>query len=146
MSCEIQPAPQPPTNPPTGHQMSQQWKKMPNSGQIGSFLGKKSFFYWRNQKYCHPHTENPPKHLVHIGFWSDIGQNVKKWQYLAQNDQKCRFWTKFGRFRPKILIFKGVSKSFGTNITENHQDNLSAKSNFLGAGSKNFGTLVSGFQ
>ena len=28
--------------------------------------------------------------------------------------------------RPKILIFMGVSKSFGTNITENHLDNLSA--------------------
>jgi len=81
-------------------------------------------------------------------------------------------------FGPKILIFMGVSKSFGTNITENHLDNLSAlffgqafikwaknadiwpkmpvlgqirpflgpKSNFLGAGSKNFGTLVSGVQ
>ena len=23
-------------------------------------------------------TENPPRHLVHIGFWSDIGQNVQK--------------------------------------------------------------------
>merc|ERR1712102_15114 len=50
----------------------------------------------------------------------------KKWQYFAQNDQQCRFWTKFGRFGPKILIFMGVSKSFGTNITENHLDNLSA--------------------
>ena len=82
-------------------------------------------------------------------------------------------------FGPKILIFMGVSKSFGTNITENHFGNLSAlffgqaldqvgqkmpifgpkcqfwakfgrfwaqKSNFLGAGSKNFGTLISGFQ
>ena len=79
---------------------------------------------------------------------------------------------------PKILIFMGVSKSFGANITENHLDNLFAsffgqaldqigqkcrylaqnaslgqiwpflgpKSNFLGAGSKIFGTLVSGFQ
>ena len=27
-------------------------------------------------------------------------------------------------FEPKILIFMGVSKSFVTNITENHQDNL----------------------
>ena len=81
-------------------------------------------------------------------------------------------------FGPKSLIFMGVSKSFGTNITENHFGNLSAlffgqaldqmgqkcrylaqnaslgqiwpflgpKSNFLGSGSKNFGTLVSGFQ
>ena len=29
-------------------------------------------------------------------------------------------------FGPKILIFMGVSKSFGTNITENHLHNLSA--------------------
>ena len=29
-------------------------------------------------------------------------------------------------FGPKILIFRGVSESFGTNITENHLDNLSA--------------------
>ena len=68
-------------------------------------------------------------------------------------------------FGTKILIFMGVSKSFGTNITENHQDNFSAfffgqeldqmgqiwpflgqKSNFLGAGSKTFGTLISGVQ
>ena len=80
-------------------------------------------------------------------------------------------------FGPYILIFRGVSKSFGTNITVNYLDNLSAlffgqsldqmgqkcqylaknasfgpnlavfgpKSNFLGAGSKNFGTLLSGF-
>ena len=33
-------------------------------------------------------------------------------------------------FGPKILIFMGVSKRFGTNITENHLDNLSAL--FLG--------------
>ena len=29
-------------------------------------------------------------------------------------------------FGPKILIFMGVSKSFGNNITENHLDNLSS--------------------
>ena len=29
-------------------------------------------------------------------------------------------------FGPKILIFMGISKSFGTNITENHFGNLSA--------------------
>ena len=40
------------------------------------------------------------------------------WQGLAQNDQKCQFWAKFGRFWAKILIFTGESKSFGTHITE----------------------------
>ena len=34
-----------------------------------------------------------------------------------------QFWPFFG---PKILIFMGVSKSLGTNITESHLDNLSA--------------------
>ena len=61
--------------------------------------------------------ENPPRNLVCIGLWSPWGKMGKKCQLLAQNDQKCIFWTKFGRFRPKILIFTGVSKSFGTNIT-----------------------------
>ena len=95
----------------------------------------------------------------------------------GQNDQNPIFWAEFGRFWAKILIFMGVSKRFGTNITENHLDNLSAsffgqaidqmgqkcrylaqnagfgpnlavfgpKIQYLGAGSKNFGTLISGF-
>ena len=52
-------APQPPANPSTGHRMSQQWSEMPNSGQIWWFLGKKSFFYWRNQKFCYSHNGKP---------------------------------------------------------------------------------------
>ena len=88
------------------------------------------------------------------------------------------FGPNFAIFGPKSLIFMGLSKSFGTNITKNHFGNLFAlffgqeldqvgqkcqylaenaifgqiwpflgpESNFLGAGSKNFGTLVSGFQ
>ena len=36
------------------------------------------------------------------------------------------FWPNLAVFGPKILIFMGVSKSFGTNITENHLGNLSA--------------------
>ena len=88
------------------------------------------------------------------------------------------FETNLAVFGPKILIFMGVSKRFGTNITENHLDNLFAlifgqaldqvgqkcrymaqnaslgqiwpflgpKSNFLGAGSKTFGTLLLGIQ
>ena len=45
---------------------------------------------------------------------------------MAQNEQKCIFWTKFGRFWAKNSNFFGESKSFGTNITENHLDNLYA--------------------
>ena len=107
---------------------------------------------------------------------------VHPWDQMDQNCQNLTKNTNFGVnlavFGPKILIFMGVSKSFGTNITENHLDNLSAlffgqaldqmgqkcrylaknasfgpnlavfgpKIQFLGAGSKNFGTLISGFQ
>ena len=89
------------------------------------FFGQKILFFTGEIKSFVTHImENPPRHLVHIVFWSGIGQNVKKWQYLAQNDQKSIFWTKFGRFGPKILIFMGVSKSFGTNITENQPRHL----------------------
>merc|ERR1712163_82221 len=68
----------------------------------------------------------PPRHLVQFFFCRALDKMCIKWQYLAQNDQKCRFWTKFGRFWAKNLNFFEVSKSFGTNITENHLDNLSA--------------------
>ena len=46
-----------------------------------------------------------------------LGQKMTKNAYFGPN--LAVFW-------PKILIFMGVSKSFGTNITENHLDNLSA--------------------
>ena len=36
------------------------------------------------------------------------------------------FGPKLAVFGPKILIFTGVSESFGTNITDNHLGNLSA--------------------
>ena len=42
----------------------------------------------------------------------------QKCQYLAQNDQKCIFWTKFGFFGPNILILTGGSKSVGTHVME----------------------------
>ena len=99
----------------------------------------------------------------------------QKSQYLAK---KANFGPNLAVYGPKILIYMGVSKSFSTNITENHLGNLSAlffghaldqvgqkcrylaqnasfgpnlavfgpKIQFLGAGSKNFGTLISGFQ
>ena len=63
-------------------------------------FGQKIIFFTGELKSFVTHmTENPPRHLVHIGFWSGIGKNVQK-----------------------VAIF---GKSFGTNITENHLDNLS---------------------
>ena len=59
-----------------------------------------------------------PRHLVRIVFcraWDEMGQ---KCQYMAQNYQKCIFWTKLGLCVPKILILTGESKSHGTHVTE----------------------------
>ena len=42
----------------------------------------------------------------------------QKYQYLALNDQKCIFWTKFDLFVPKILILTGRSKIFVTYVEE----------------------------
>ena len=55
---------------------------------------------------------------------------VHPWDQMDQNCQNLTKNTNFGVnlavFGPKILIFMGVSESFGTNITENHLDNLPA--------------------
>ena len=68
-------APQPPTNPTTGHQMDKNAKFGPNL--VG--FGQKILIITGEIKSFVTHiTENPPRHLVHIGFWSGIGQNVQK--------------------------------------------------------------------
>ena len=42
-------------------------------------FGQKILFFTGEIKSFVTHiTENPPRHLVHIGFWSGIGQNVQK--------------------------------------------------------------------
>ena len=85
------------------------WPKMPILGQIWSFWGKKSFFFtWEIKSFVTHITENSPRHLVHIVFGRSLDKMCKKWQYLAQNDQKCRFWTKFGRFWAKKPNFYGI--------------------------------------
>merc|ERR1711973_977936 len=82
--------------------------KMTILGQIWSFLGKKSFFLLEKSKVL-----LPTKRKTHLGtlftlvFGQALDKMCKKWQYLAQNDQKCRFWTKFGRFWAKKPNFYG---------------------------------------
>ena len=66
------------TNQMSWQGLAQNEQKCHFRAKFGLFWAKNPNFYWRNQKFCHPHTENPPRHLVHIGFWSDIGQNVQK--------------------------------------------------------------------
>ena len=91
-------APQPPTNPPTGHQMSQQaWPKMTKS--FGTHI-----------------TEKPPRHLVCLFFCSCMGSDGPKRPIFGQ---KCQFRSKFGlsarnvslpfcSFRPDTAHFQHV--------------------------------------
>ena len=68
-------------------------------------------------------TYAPRLHCFSVGHdtkWTrraNIRPQINKNAYIGQN---------LAVFGPKILIFMGVSKSFGTNITENYLDNLSA--------------------
>ena len=68
------------------------WPKMPIFGQILFFTGEIKSFVTHIM-------ENPPRHLVPIGFWSGIGQNVQKmaifgpkWPKLQILDQFWSFW------------------------------------------------------
>ena len=133
MSCEIQPARH--NHQPTHNRALNKpawpgpnWPKMPVLGQIWSFLGKKSFFFTGEIKSFVTHiTKNPPRHLVHIVFlvrhWTKCAKNGNIWPKMTKN---AYFGPILAVLGPNILIFMGVSKSFGTNITENHLGNLSA--------------------
>jgi hypothetical protein len=50
-------------------------------------------------------------------------QNKNIWSKMTKN---ADFGPNLAVFGPKSLIFMGVSKSFGSNITGNHIHNLSA--------------------
>ena len=53
--------------------------KNANFGQNWVVFGQKILFFTGKIKSFVTHiTENPPRHLVHIGFWLGIGQNVQK--------------------------------------------------------------------
>ena len=172
-------APQPPTK-----WAGKAWPKMNKNAIFGpnlDFFGQKILIFTKEIKSFVTHIRK-----THLGtlFTFVFGQTMDNmWQKMAIFWPKMTTNADFGPnlaiFRPKILIFMGVSKSFGTNITENHSGNLSAlffwsgirsngpkkadiwpkmpvlgqiwpflgpKSNFLGAGSKTFGTLILGFQ
>ena len=115
-------APQPPTDSPTGHiidQKCQFWAK------FGRFGAKNPFFTGEIKSFVIHITENPPRNLVHIVFGQALDKCAKNGNIWPKMTKNADFGPILAGFGPKILIFMGVSKSFGTNITENHLDNLS---------------------
>ena len=51
---------------------------MVRNAKFGGFWAKNPFFTREIKSFVTHITENPPRHLVHIVFWSGIGQNVPK--------------------------------------------------------------------
>ena len=51
-----------------------------------NFGQKFQFFPGESKSFVTHITENPPRHLVQICFWSGIGQNVQKMAKMAQKD------------------------------------------------------------
>ena len=89
------------------------WPKLTKNANFGSNLvvfGQKILFFTEEIKSFVTHiTENSPRHLVHIVFGRSLDKMCKKWQYLAENDQKCIFWTKFAidsDCLPKVCYLK----------------------------------------
>ena len=68
-------------------------------------------------------TKAPCLHYFLVVRGTKRGGNVPIWPIMTKNAYFGHILAVCG---PNILIFRGVSKSFGTNITENHLDNLSA--------------------
>ena len=107
------------------------WPKLTKNANFGQnlvVLGQKILFFTSEIKSFVTHlTENPPRHLVHIvflvGHWTKCAKNGNIWPKMTKN---ADFGPNLAIFGPKSLIFMGLSKSFGTNITENHFGNLSA--------------------
>ena len=80
MSCEIQPARR--NHQPTHQQGTEKacmaWPKLTKNANFGRFWARNPFFTGEIKSFVTHITENPPRHLVHIVFWSGIGQNVQK--------------------------------------------------------------------
>ena len=70
----------------------------------GRFCAKRPNYFVREQKFWYSHIRKPMRHLGRIVL---LAKNANVGPNLAV-------------FGPKILIFMGTSKSFGTHITENH--------------------------
>ena len=71
-------------------------------------MGKKILFFMGvSESFGTNITENHLYNLSALFFGQALDQMGKKCKYLAQNDQKCRFWTKFGRFWAKNPNFYG---------------------------------------
>ena len=125
MSCKIQPARH--NHSLTGHQMNQPGLCVPKKAYFWpnlAFLGPKILIFMGGSKIFGTHlTEKPPRHLFRIVFWSGMGLKGPKMPISGPN---AYFGRNLAVFGTKFLISTGGSKSFGTNLMENHLGTLFA--------------------
>ena len=103
--------------------MSQQGLYVPKKAYLGAKMavfGPNILIILGGSKSSDTHiSENHLGTLFALLFGQAWHQMDQKGQYLAQNDQKCIFLAKFGRFWGIVLMFWRGSKSFGTHTSEN---------------------------
>ena len=88
------------------------WPKTGILGQISAFLPH--LILWPTKKRC----EQGAYVVFMLSGYQDIYLLPFKLGFKAQKRPNLVPLLSYNVFRPKILIFMGVSKSFGTNITE----------------------------
>ena len=98
---------------------SKVWPKVTENANFGPNLvvfGQKILIFTGESKNFGTHiTEKPPRHLVHIVFWSGMGWNGPKMLIFGPKWPKMHI---LDQIWPKILIRKGGSKSFGSYVTK----------------------------
>ena len=85
------------------HQQGTKWacngQKKANFGPNWVVFGQKIFFFTGEIKSFVTHiTENPPRHLVRIGFWSGMGRNGQKMAIFGPKWPKMHILDQFRPF------------------------------------------------
>ena len=96
-----------------GQALNQMGQKCPYLAKNATFGQKILFFTGEIKSFVTHITENPPGHLVHIGFLDEMGQ---KCRYLAKN---ASFGPNLAVLGQRFQFLGGGSKTFCTLISGN---------------------------
>ena len=106
------------TNQPTNRAPNEPAR--PICAQESIFWGNNPNYFGKEQKFWYPIIRKPLKHLVLIvllvGHGIEWIRKANIWPKMTKNPY---FGHNLAVFGPKILIFTGGRKTFGTHITEN---------------------------
>ena len=107
-------APQPPTNQPTGHQMSRKGLYVPKKAYFWEkwpFWAKYPNYFMKEQKFRYPLIRKPLRHIVCIVLSDGHGSKwIRKANIWPKMTKIAYFGSNFFDLGPKILILTGGSK------------------------------------